>query len=49
MRPESIISAYDEELLSIPGVGINFLQKLRNILGKIEFKTRHLKILFCQI
>ena len=33
MTPESIISASDEELLSIPGVGISFVKKLRNKLG----------------
>ena len=35
MTPESIISASDEELLNIPGVGINFVKKLRNTLGRI--------------
>ena len=35
MTPESIISASDEELLTIPGVGINFVKKLRNTLGRI--------------
>ena len=35
MTPESIISASDEELLSIPGVGINFVKKLRSKLGRI--------------
>ena len=35
MTPESIISASDEELLTIPGVGINFVKKLRNKLGRI--------------
>ena len=29
MTPESIISASDEELLTIPGVGVNFIKKLR--------------------
>ena len=29
MTPESIISASDEELLTIPGVGISFIKKLR--------------------
>jgi len=29
MTPESIISASDEELLTIPGVGISFVKKLR--------------------
>ena len=29
MTPESIISASDEELLTIPGVGISFVRKLR--------------------
>ena len=33
MTPESIISASDEELLSIPGVGISFVKKLRKTLG----------------
>ena len=35
MTPESIISASDEELLSIPGVGISFVKKLRKTLGRI--------------
>ena len=35
MTPESIISASDEELLNIPGVGINFVKKLRSTLGRI--------------
>ena len=35
MTPESIISASDEELLSIPGVGISFIKKLRKQLGRI--------------
>ena len=35
MTPESIISASDEELLTIPGVGINFVKKLRRTLGRI--------------
>ena len=35
MTRESIISATDEELLTIPGVGINFIKKLRSTLGKI--------------
>ena len=34
MTPESIISASDEELLTIPGVGISFIKKLRNTLGR---------------
>ena len=34
MTPESIIAASDEELLSIPGVGISFVKKLRKTLGK---------------
>ena len=34
MTPESIISASDEELLSIPGVGISFVKKLRKSLGR---------------
>ena len=29
MTPESIISASDEELLNVPGVGINFIKNLR--------------------
>ena len=35
MTPESIISASDEELLTIPGVGISFVKKLRTTLGRI--------------
>ncbi len=35
MTPESIISASDEELLTIPGVGIGFVKKLRKTLGRI--------------
>ena len=35
MTPESIISASDEELLSIPGVGISFVKKLRKTVGRI--------------
>ena len=35
MTPESIISASDEQLLTIPGVGIGFIKKLRNTLGRI--------------
>ena len=35
MTPESIISASDEELLNIPGVGICFVKKLRKTLGRI--------------
>ena len=35
MTPESIIAASDEELLSIPGVGISFVKKLRKTLGRI--------------
>ena len=35
MTPESIIAASDEELLTIPGVGINFIKKLRKTLGRI--------------
>ena len=34
MTPESIISASDEELLTIPGVGINFIKKLRKTLDR---------------
>ena len=33
--PESIISASDEELLTIPGVGISFIKKLRKSLGRV--------------
>ena len=35
MTPESIISATDEELLTIPGVGISFVKKLRETLGRV--------------
>ena len=35
LTPESIISASDEELLEIPGVGISFIKKLRKTLGRI--------------
>ena len=35
MTPESIISASDEELLTIPGVGVSFVKKLRKTLGRI--------------
>ena len=35
MTPESIISASDEELLTIPGVGISFVKKLRKKLGRV--------------
>ena len=35
MTPESIIAASDEELLTIPGVGINFIKKLRKTLGRL--------------
>ena len=35
MTPESIISASDEELLTIPGVGIGFVKKLRETLGRL--------------
>ena len=35
MTPESIISASDEELLNIPGVGINFIKKLRSNIGRV--------------
>ena len=35
LTPESIISASDEELLTIPGVGISFVRKLRKTLGRI--------------
>ena len=33
--PESIISASDEELFSIPGIGISFIKKSRKSLGGI--------------
>ena len=32
LTPESIISASDEDLLTIPGVGISFIKKLRKTL-----------------
>ena len=35
MTPESIIAASDEELLTIPGVGIGFVKKLRKTLGRV--------------
>ena len=35
MTPESIISASDEELLRISGVGISFIKKLRKTLGRV--------------
>ena len=35
MTPESIISASDEELLNIPGVGISFVKKLRETLVRV--------------
>ena len=35
MTPESIISASDEELLTVPGVGISFVKKLRKTLGRV--------------
>tara|TARA_Y100001968_G_C19185682_1_gene632630 strand:- start:294 stop:563 length:270 start_codon:yes stop_codon:yes gene_type:complete len=35
MTPESIIAASDEELLTIPGVGISFIKKLRKTLGRV--------------
>ena len=35
MTPESIISASDKELLTIPGVGISFGKKLRKTLGRV--------------
>ena len=35
MTPESIISASDEELLNIPGVGIGLVKKLWKTLGRI--------------
>ena len=33
--PESIISASDEELLNIHGVGVSFIKKLRKTLGEV--------------
>ena len=35
MTPESILSASDEDLLTIPGVGVSFVKKLRKTLGRI--------------
>ena len=35
LTPESIISASDEELLTIPGVGMNFVKKLRQTLDRV--------------
>ena len=35
LTPESIIAASDEELLTIPGVGISFVKKLRKTLGRL--------------
>ena len=35
MTPESIIAASDEELLTIPGVGICFIKKSRKTFGRI--------------
>ena len=35
MTPESIISATDEELLTIPGVGISCVKKLRETLDRV--------------
>ena len=35
ITPESIISASDEELLNIPGVGISFVKKLREKVGRL--------------
>ena len=35
MTPESIISASDEELLTVPGVGISFVKKLRKTLDRL--------------
>tara|TARA_B100001250_G_C19514620_1_gene663235 strand:- start:216 stop:323 length:108 start_codon:yes stop_codon:yes gene_type:complete len=35
MTPESIISASDEELLTIPEVGISFVEKLRKTLDRV--------------
>tara|TARA_Y100001968_G_scaffold32993_1_gene25460 strand:+ start:400 stop:669 length:270 start_codon:yes stop_codon:yes gene_type:complete len=35
LTPKSIISASDEELLTIPGVGVSFVKKLRKALGRL--------------
>tara|TARA_Y100001968_G_C19268157_1_gene672773 strand:- start:361 stop:630 length:270 start_codon:yes stop_codon:yes gene_type:complete len=35
LTPESIICASDEELLTIPGVGISFVKKLRKTFGRV--------------
>ncbi len=35
ITPESIIYAYDQELLTIPEVGISFVKKLRERLGRV--------------
>ena len=35
MTTESILSASDEELLTIPGVGISFVKKLRKTFGRL--------------
>ena len=35
MTPESIISASDEELLTIPGVSISFVKTSREALGRV--------------
>ena len=34
-KAESIIAASDEELLTIPGVGVSFVKKLRKSLGRL--------------
>ncbi len=39
MTPESIISGSDEEVLSIPAVGISFVKMLRKTLGRIQFQA----------
>ena len=33
--PESIISADDNDLMNIPGVGISFIKKLRKHVGRV--------------
>ena len=35
MTPKSIISTTDEELLTIPGVGMSFVKKSRETLGRV--------------
>ena len=43
MTPESIISASDEELLNIPGLGISFVKTQKNIRENINKKIASLK------